>query len=354
MPQLFDSLRLRGVTFRNRIGVSPMCQYSADDDGLATDWHLVHLGSRATAGAALVIAEATAVEARGRISRFDLGIWDDAHVAPLSRIARFVEEQGAVAGIQIAHAGRKASLQRPWQGGGPLPLDGGGWQVFGPSAVPFAEGYPVPSELSRSQLAEVRQAFGRGAQRARRAGFRFLDLHAAHGYLLHSFLSPLSNRRADEFGGSFENRARFLLEVTREVREHWPSDHVLAVRVSATDWLEGGWTLDETLQLAKTLEREGVDVVDCSSGGSSAAATVPLAPGYQVGFAEAIRRATSLSTAAVGLITTPEEADGIVASGAADLVLLGRELLRHPSWPTDAARALKREIEVPAQYRRAF
>jgi len=354
MPQLFESLRIRGVTLHNRIGVAPMCQYSAGPDGRATDWHLVHLGSRAVGGAGLIIAEATAVEPRGRISLSDLGLWEDSQIEPLAKIVRFVESQGAVAGIQLAHAGRKAGTAPPWQGSQPLSDDAGGWDVVGASPLRFSDAHRLPSALSDSGLAEVREAFRAAAVRARSAGFRLLELHAAHGYLLHSFLSPLSNQRGDSYGGSFENRIRFLLETVREVREVWPSDRILAVRLSCTDWLEGGWSLDETVQLARRLEREGVDLIDCSSGGTSTRAAVPVAPGYQVEFAAAVKAGTGLVTAAVGLITEPAQAEQIVRDGRADLVLLGRELLRDPQWPLAAALALGAKAPVPPQYARAF
>lgn len=354
MSRLFESYELRGVTFRNRIGVAPMCMYRAADDGRATDWHLAHLAARGAGGAGLVITEATAVEARGRISRGDLGLWDDSQIEPLARIVRLLEEQGAVSGIQLAHAGRKASTRLPAAGSGPLSSEDGGWPVVGASAIAFGEGFPVPQELSRAALSEIRKSFAAAALRARRAGFRFLELHGAHGYLLHSFLSPLSNRRSDEYGGSFDNRIRFAIETLREVRELWPSDRVLALRVSATDWLEGGWTLEETVELARRLEREGLDLLDCSSGGTSAAAHVPLSPGYQVPFAHAVKQQSSLATAAVGLITDARQAEEVVSAGSADLVLLGRELLRNPYWPLHAAAALQAEVPVPFPYRRAF
>src|SRR6187431_241399 len=302
MAQLFDPLSIRGVNFKNRMAVSPMCQYSAQD-GFANDWHLVHLGSRAVGGASLVVAEATAVEARGRISPSDLGLWWDAQIEPLARIARFLEEHGAVAGIQLAHAGRKASTARPWEGGKPVPDEAGGWDIVGPSAIPFDESYRIPHQLSAEELAGIREQFCAAAQRALHAGFRYLELHAAHGYLLHSFLSPLSNLRRDSYGGSFENRARFLLETARSLRAIWPHDRVFGVRLSCTDWVPGGWTLEDTVNLAQLLEREDVDLIDCSTGGSAAHAIIPTAPGYQVGFAEAIKRATKLHVAAVGLIT---------------------------------------------------
>ena len=352
MAQLFDPLQIRGVTFRNRIAVSPMCQYSAQD-GVANDWHLVHLGSRAIGGAALVVVEATAVEARGRISPHDMGLWQDAQLEPLARIARFLEEHGAVAGIQIAHAGRKASTGRPWEGGKPLTDEAGGWEVVGPSPIPFDASYRVPHELSSAELAGIREQFRASARRALQAGFRYLELHAAHGYLLHSFLSPLSNRRTDSYGGSFENRVRFLLETVRSLRAVWPHDRVLGVRLSCTDWVPGGWTIEETVQLAQLLEREDIDLIDCSAGGSAAHAIIPTGPGYQVGFAEAVKRATRLRVAAVGLITEAEQANAIIAENRADLVFLARQFLRDPYFAINAARALGHKPVVPPQYRRA-
>ncbi|HEY6876372.1 MAG TPA: NADH:flavin oxidoreductase/NADH oxidase [Polyangiales bacterium] len=351
MSHLFEPLALRGVQFRNRIGMAPMCQYSASEDGLPTRWHEVHLGARAAGGAGLILLEATAVEARGRISGHDLGLWTDAQVAPLAQLAALIEELGAVAGIQLAHAGRKGSLHRPWDGGRPLQ---NGWPVVAPSALAFAPHSPVPHALSATELGTVRRSFTQAAVRARDAGFRLLELHAAHGYLLHSFLSPLSNQRGDDYGGSFDNRVRFLLETVQEVREVWPTSRVLAVRVSATDWVEGGWTLAETVELSKLLAAAGVDLIDCSSGGSAARAVVPLEPGYQVPFARAVKRDAGVATAAVGLITQPTQADEIVRSGAADLVLLGRVLLREPNWPLAAARALGQPGPVPPPYARAY
>jgi 2,4-dienoyl-CoA reductase-like NADH-dependent reductase (Old Yellow Enzyme family) len=353
MSHLFEPLQIRGVTLRNRIGVSPMCQYSCRD-GLATDWHLVHLGSRAVGGAALVMAEATAVEARGRISPQDLGIWDERHIEPLARVARFVAGQGAVPGIQLAHAGRKASTARPWDGGAPVPPDRGGWTPVGPSPVPFAPGYPTPEPLDETGLAEVRLAFREAARRALEAGFGWIELHGAHGYLLHSFCSPLSNQRPDRYGGGFEGRTRLPVEVVREVRTVWPEDRPLAVRLSCTDWLEGGWTLEESIELTRRLKGEGVDLVDCSSGGVAPGAKIPIGPGYQVPFSEEIRREAGIATAAVGMITEPEQAEGIVRGERADLVLLARELLRDPYWPMHAAAALGQRGPVPPQYARAF
>jgi len=354
MPHLFEPLTIQGVTFRNRIGVSPMCQYSCQE-GLATDWHLVHLGSRAVGGAGLVIVEATGVEARGRISPSDLGLWNDAQVEPLSRIVRFLEEQGAVSGIQLAHAGRKASTQRPWDGGGTVPVSQGGWEdVIAASALPFSARYPKPREASTTDLEAVRKAFVDATQRALTAGFRFLEIHAAHGYLLHGFLSPLSNQRTDAYGGSFDNRARLLLEVTREVRRVWPSDRVLAVRLSCSDWADGGWTSDDTVLLAQKLQAEGVDLIDCSSGGNVAKPTIPVGPGYQVQFAEAVKRGSGIKTAAVGMIEHAKQADAIVREEKADFVFLARELLRRPYWPLHAAKELGIKGPVPVQYERAF
>lgn len=352
MPHLFDPLTIRGVTFRNRIGVSPMCQYSSED-GFATDWHLVHLGSRAVGGAALVVAEATAVSAIGRISPGDLGIWQDAHLAPLTRIASFIEGEGAVAGIQLAHAGRKASTARPWDGGQAVANEQGGWEPVGPSALAFGEHYRTPREASLEELTEIRGQFRAAALRAKAAGFRYLELHAAHGYLLHSFLSPLSNERTDQYGGSFENRTRLVLEVARELRAAWPQDRVLGVRLSCTDWTEGGWTSEDTVKLAQLLEREGVDLIDCSSGGNVASAKIPVGPGYQVPFSEAVKRGTQLHTAAVGMITEAKQADEIIRDGKADFVLLAREMLRDPYFAVNAAHALKHKAPVPKQYTRA-
>ncbi len=354
MPHLFDPLTIRGVTFRNRIGVSPMCQYSCQD-GFANDWHLVHLGSRAVGGAGLVIAEATGVEARGRISLGDLGIYKDEHVAPLARVAKFIAQQGAVPGIQLAHAGRKASTGLPWEGGKPLSKEAGGWDIVAASAIPFAEPYAVPSALEADEIGNIRDKFRAAAVRAKDAGFQYLELHAAHGYLLHGFLSPLSNHRSDQYGGSFENRVRFLLEIVRSVREVWPQDHVLGVRLSCTDWVEGGWTTEDTVRLATLLELEEVDVLDCSSGGNVPKAVIPVGPGYQVQFAEAVKRATAkLRVAAVGMITEPTQANGIIATEQADFVFLARELLRDPYFPRSAAQALGHKLSAPAQYGRAW
>lgn len=351
---LFSPLALRSVTLRNRIAVSPMCQYSSVA-GEASDWHLVHLGARAAGGAGLVLTEAAAVEARGRISPADLGIWDDRHVEPLRRVTEFVASQGAVPGIQLAHAGRKASTAPPWEGGGPVAPGDGGWSVVGPSPLPFAPGSPVPEPLDASGLRQVVEAFAAAAGRALAAGFRVAEVHAAHGYLLHSFLSPLSNRRDDAYGGSFEGRSRLLLEVVEAVRHAWPEELPLLVRISATDWLPDGWDLQQSVALARRLAPLGVDLVDCSSGGLAPGAEIPLAPGYQVPFAERIRRESGIATGAVGLITEPDQADAIVREGRADLVLLARQLLREPSWPLRAAHELGRDPAGmwPRQYLRA-
>jgi 2,4-dienoyl-CoA reductase-like NADH-dependent reductase (Old Yellow Enzyme family) len=330
-----------------------MCQYSSED-GFANDWHLVHLGSRAAGGAGLVIMEASAVEARGRISPQDQGIWKDDHIAFLARIAAFVRQQGAVAAIQLAHAGRKASTRRPWDGPGLVPLDIGGWQPVAPSALPFQPGDPAPAELSRAEIAGLAEAFAAAARRALAAGFQVVELHFAHGYLVHEFLSPLSNRRTDEYGGSFDNRIRFALETARAVRAVWPDSLPLLVRISASDWVEGGWDIGESVELARRLHALGVDLIDCSSGGLAPQQKIPLGPGYQVPFAARIRQEAEVPTAAVGMINTPQQADEIVRTGKADLVLLAREFLRDPYFPLHAAKALGEAVQPPVQYGRAF
>jgi len=350
---LFTPLTIRGVTFRNRITVSPMCQYSSHD-GFANDWHLVHLGSRAAGGAALVFTEATAVEARGRISPSDLGIWKGDHIGNLSRIVAFVKQQGAVPGMQIAHAGRKASVRVPWEGGAPIPPDQGGWQTVAPSAIPFRPGDPAPAELSRAEIANIVDAFAAATRRARTAGFEVLEIHGAHGYLINEFLSPLSNHRTDDYGGSFENRIRFALEIAEAVRRNWPDDLPLFMRISATDWTEGGWTLDDSVALASRVRDHGVDLIDCSSGGNVVDAKIQLGPGYQVPFAERIRREARILTGAVGMITDARQAEEILQTGGADLVLMAREFLRNPYWPLHAAAILGAEAAVPVQYTRAF
>ena len=352
MSALFRPLRLRETTLRNRIAVSPMCQYSAPE-GVPTEWHLVHLGSRAVGGAGLVIAEACAVRPEGRISPDDVGLWSDAQAEAWRPVARFIAGQGAVPAVQLAHAGRKASTEAPWHGGGPAGEGARGWRPVGPSPLPFAEGYPVPRELSTDGITAVVGAFRDAARRAERAGFEVVEIHMAHGYLLHQFLSPLTNRRTDEYGGSLENRMRLPLEVARAVREAFPVERPILARISATDWVEGGWDLEQSVVLARELREAGVDLVDCSSGGTVPDAKVPVAPGYQLPFAEAIRERAGVMTGAVGLITEPAQAEAIVAGGKADLVLLARQLLRDPYWPLHAAQALGVEVPWPNQYLRA-
>jgi 2,4-dienoyl-CoA reductase-like NADH-dependent reductase (Old Yellow Enzyme family) len=349
---LFDELSVRSVTFRNRIVVSPMCQYSSTD-GFANDWHFVHLGSRAVGGAALVFTEAAAITPEGRISAQDLGIWKDAHIDFLSRTARFIQEQGALAGIQIAHAGRKASTPRPWEGSGTIPPSRGGWPTVGASAIPFDGNHAVPRELDEGGIREVIAAFVAAARRGVQAGFQVLEIHAAHGYLIHEFLSPLANRRTDRYGGTFENRTRFLREIVAAVRDVWPEGNPLFVRISASDWAENGWDLEQSVDLAGELGRMGVDVIDCSSGGLLPNGVPPLRPGYQVPFSKRIREVTGILTAAVGLIGDPNTADTILNQGEADLVLLAREFLRQPYWPLQVANEFGFRVPWPAQYLRA-
>ena len=349
---LFSPLRLRELVFKNRIFVSPMCQYSAVD-GMPTDWHLVHLGSRAIGGAALVMTEATAVSPEGRITPFDTGIWSREQATVFRKIAGFLHQQGAVAGIQIAHAGRKASTDVPWRGGKPLDTGNGGWQPIAPSPVPFAEGYAVPREMMEADMERVRKEFAAAACRGREAGFEVIEVHMAHGYLLHEFLSPLTNKRTDACGGSLENRLRFPVSVARAVREEWPERLPVFVRVSATDWVEGGWDLPQTIALARELKKIGIDMVDCSSGGAVPDAKIPAVPGFQTPFAAAVRREADIATGAVGLITEPEQAEQIVSTGLADAIMIGREFLRDPYWPLHAARSLGVDIPWPSQYERA-
>jgi 2,4-dienoyl-CoA reductase-like NADH-dependent reductase (Old Yellow Enzyme family) len=350
---LFSPLTLRSVTLRNRVGVSPMCQYSSVD-GFADDWHVQHLGSRAVGGAAIVITEANAVTADGRISPADLGIWSDDHVEGLARCVRVIERNGAVAGTQLAHAGRKASTAPPWEGGHALSAEEGGWRpIRAPSAVPFGSRSPVPEALDEEGIRDVVRAFAEASVRAREAGFRVIELHAAHGYLLHEFLSPLSNQRTDGYGGPFENRIRLLLEVVDAVRGTWPDALPLFVRISATDWMEGGWDLEQSVELARVLKGRGVDLMDCSSGGAVPGAKIAVGPGYQTPFAREIRERAGIATAAVGLITEPGQADQVIRGGHADLVLLARAVLRDPYWPLHAAKTLGEEIRWPVQYQRA-
>jgi 2,4-dienoyl-CoA reductase-like NADH-dependent reductase (Old Yellow Enzyme family) len=349
---LFSPLQLRELRLRNRVFASPMCQYSCED-GLANDWHLVHLGGLAVGGAALVLTEAAAVLPEGRISPWDLGVWDDRQAEALARVVAFIAAQGAAPGVQLAHAGRKGSTGRPWEGGGPVAADAGGWEPVAPSAVPFGEGHLVPRALAVDEIGAVVAAFAAAARRALDVGCRAVEIHAAHGYLLHEFLSPLANRREDRYGGSFENRTRIVREVVEAVRAVWPERLPLLLRISATDWTEGGWTPDDSVALARAVKPLGVDLVDCSSGGL-VAAPVPAAPSYQVPFSERIRREAGVASAAVGLITEAQQADGIVRSGQADAVFLARELLRNPHWPLAAAKQLGHPPPVPPQYLRAY
>ena len=352
MPHLFSEFRLRDVAFMNRIGVSSMCQYSSDD-GFANDWHFAHLAARAVGGAALVFTEAAAVTPEGRISPQDLGVWSEKHFEPLERIARFLKEQGAVPGIQLAHAGRKGSVYRPWSGKGAVPEAEGGWRPVGPSPVSFSKAYATPEELSVEGVRALQQAFATAAERAYAAGFRTIEIHAAHGYLIHQFLSPISNLRADAYGGSFDNRTRFLSDCVAGVRRVLPDSCPLFVRISATDWTEGGWTLEQSIELCRRLKDLGVDMIDCSSGGNVESAKIPVGPGYQVPFSDGVRREAGIATAAVGMISAPAQADQIIRNGEADMVLLARELLRDPYWPLRAARELGQPMSWPAQYLRA-
>lgn len=348
MSMLFSPLKLRSVTLKNRIVMSPMCQYSARD-GIVADWHLLHYPTRAIGGAGLIIVEATAVEPRGVISPEDLGIWSGDHLAGLQELARRIGAAGGVPGIQLAHAGRKAGTSSPWKGGKPLHS----WTPVAPSTVAFHPGWAIPEELTTQGLDEVLSAFQDAAQRSLQAGFEVLEIHMAHGYLLHSFLSPLSNHRTDAYGGSQQNRMRFPLEVVAAVREVWPAELPLLVRVSASDWVEGGWEIADTVALAQELQKRGVDLLDCSSGGAVPGVKIPLGPGYQVPFAAQVRLSTGLSTGAVGLITEPLQAENILQENQADLILLGRILLSEPYWPYRAGKALATKV-WPVQYERAF
>jgi 2,4-dienoyl-CoA reductase-like NADH-dependent reductase (Old Yellow Enzyme family) len=352
MPNLFQPLTLRGLRLPNRIAASPMCQYQARE-GVPNDWHLVHLGGLAQGGAGLVFTEAAAVAAEGRISPDDLGIWNNTQADALAPIVRFIKSQGAVPGIQLAHAGRKASTYTPWKGSGSILPAAGGWTPVAPSALPFEAGWTVPTALDEAGILAIIEAFMDAARQALAAGFQVIEVHAAHGYLLHQFLSPLSNQRTDAYGGAFENRTRLVREVVGALRNILPEELPLLVRLSATDWTEGGWDLDQSAELAKELKALGVDLVDCSSGGGVAGAKIPLGPGYQVPFAARIRAEAGIATGAVGLITDPNQAEQILAEGSADLVLLARELLRNPRWPLHAAQVLGVEVPWPASYTRA-
>jgi 2,4-dienoyl-CoA reductase-like NADH-dependent reductase (Old Yellow Enzyme family) len=352
MANIFDPLSIRGITLQNRIVVSPMCQYSSED-GFANDWHLVHLGSRATGGASLVFTEATAVTPEGRISPEDLGFWKDEHIEFVARIVRFLKSQGTVPGMQLAHAGRKGSTQRPWEGSSKVSVADGGWVLLAPSAVAFSDHYPMPRALLKDEIHGIVDAFAAAARRALEAGFQVLEIHAAHGYLAHEFFSPLSNFREDEYGGSFENRTRIGREIVNAVRKEWPDNLPLFIRISATDWKEGGWDLEQSVELAKQLKPLGVDLIDCSSAGLAVDQKIIAGPGFQVPFSERIRRDANVLTGTVGLIETKEQVGEILAKGQADLVLMAREFLRDPYWPLRTARELKQKISWPAQYLRA-
>jgi 2,4-dienoyl-CoA reductase-like NADH-dependent reductase (Old Yellow Enzyme family) len=349
---LFSPLPLRALTLANRIGIPPMCQYSAED-GVASDWHFVHYGSRAVGGAAFIIIEATGVVPEGRISLGDLGLWHDRHIEPLARIVRFVEAQGCIAAIQLAHAGRKGSTGLGWEAQKTVNAQAGGWPTVAPSALSFDEGYAVPQALDEVGIANVINAFAAATRRACAAGFKIVEIHAAHGYLLHQFLSPLTNRRTDAWGGSFANRTRLTREVVKAVRKEWPDDLPVLIRLSATDWTDGGWDADETVALCRELGPLGIDLIDASSAGLVPTAAIPAGPGFQTGFAERIRRETGLPTAAVGLITSAAQADHIIRTGQADMILIGRESLRDAYWPLHAARELGQATPWPAQYLRA-
>ncbi|MEY9989378.1 2,4-dienoyl-CoA reductase-like NADH-dependent reductase (Old Yellow Enzyme family) [Streptomyces sp. V4I8] len=358
MSALFETYTLRDVTIPNRVWMPPMCQYSAAPEGLdagvPNDWHFAHYAARAAGGTGLIIVEATGVSPEGRISPYDLGIWNDTQVEAFRRITRFLVSQGTVPAIQLAHAGRKASTDQPWRGGAPVGPDAHGWQPVAPSAVAFADGHPVPSELTVAEIQQIVGQFADAARRALAAGFEIAEIHGAHGYLINEFLSPYSNHRADEYGGSYENRTRFALQVVDAVREVWPDDKPLFFRISATDWLEeDGWTADDTVRFAADLKTHGIDLLDVSTGGNAAGARIPVGPGYQVPFAARVKAETALPVAAVGLITDAEQAEKIIANGEADAVLLGRELLRRPSWARDAARELGGDVHVPDQYHRS-
>lgn len=353
MPHLFSPLKIKSIEFKNRIVTSPMCEYSSVD-GFANDWHLVHLGTRAVGGAALVFTEAAAVSPEGRISFADLGIWKDEHIEKLKHITSFISEQHAVPGIQLAHAGRKSSSEQPWNGGKQIPAAAeNGWQTVAPTALSFNAGTEAPIELDQEGINKVVNDFKLAAVRALRAGFKVIELHAAHGYLINGFMSPMSNKRTDGYGGSFENRIRLLLEISAAVQQVWPADLPLFVRISAIEWIEGGWAIEDSVRLAKLLKESGIDLIDCSSGGNSAAQQIVIKPGYQVEFSAAVRSQAAIPTGAVGLITEPEQANQIIENGQADLVFMARELLRDPYFPLRAAHILKQEVKWPAQYERA-
>lgn len=352
MSKLFSPLKIRDIEFKNRIFMAPMCQYSSVD-GIPNDWHFVHLGSRAVGGAGLIITEATAVAPEGRITPDDNGIWNDEQVSAFKRITEFIKAHNCVPGIQIAHAGRKASTFSPWKGNGEVTPDNGGWQTVAPSAVAFSKNYPAPKELSKEEIKKVVAQFKEAAQRSLNAGFTIIEIHMAHGYLIHQFLSPISNKRNDEYGGNLENRCRIAVEIASAVREVIPQSLPLFARISATDWVDNGWDLEQSIELVKKLKAVGVDFIDCSSGGNVAEAKIPAGPGYQIPFAEKIKKETNILTGGVGLITSPIQAEQIIANGHADAVSLARELLRDPYWPLRAAKQLKVDVDWPNQYLRA-
>ena len=353
MSRLFTELKIRGTTFRNRLWVSPMCQYSSED-GLPTDWHLVHLGSRAVAGAGTVFVEATAVSPEGRISPSDSGIWTDVHAEEFVRITRFIKDQGCVPGIQIAHAGRKASTSAPWNGGKKVGIDEGGWEVVAPSAIAFSDDYPMPRKMDADDIAKVKDDFVAAADRSVNAGFQVIELHAAHGYLLHEFLSPLSNKRTDEYGGDLTGRMKLPLDIAKAVRDEVPHHIPIFVRISATDWADEGWDLEQSIEFARNLKDLGIDLIDCSTGGLVSYAQIPVERNYQVSFAEAIRREAGIATSAVGLITEPAQAEAILESGQADAIMVARQFLREPYLAFRAAKELGADIDVPKQYGRAI
>ncbi len=354
MPNLYDPLTIRNVTLRNRIGMSPMCQYSYQD-GFSNNWQMLHLGTRAAGGVGLIISEATAVEPNGRISPYDVGIWSDEHILPLQKVTEIIRQNGAVAGIQLAHAGRKACTQRPWDGGLPIKVnESTWWQSKSASSIAFSDLHQIPEEMSEVDIRTVLSSFQAATRRSWQAGFQWMEIHAAHGYLIHNFYSPLSNQRKDEYGGCFENRIRFLLQVVAAVRLEWPDELPLTVRISGTDWVEGGWTSVDSVRLAGILKLNGVDLIDCSSGGNTSLAQIPLGAGYQVPISEAIRKQAGIATAAVGLITSPMQADEIIRNERADIVLLGRELLRNPYWALNSADEVHKKGPIPDQYLRAF
>ncbi len=353
MPHLFSPIKIKNIEFKNRLVVSPMCEYSSED-GFANDWHLVHLGSRAVGGASLVFTEAIAVSSEGRISYGDLGIYKDEHIPKLKQITDFIHQHGAYAGTQLAHAGRKASHDLPWNGGKQIPSDNpNGWKAVAPSAIPFIEAEEAPIALDKTGIEKVKADFKAAALRTLKAGFDVIEIHAEHGYLINEFLSPLSNQRTDEYGGSFENRIRLLLEIIESIQEVWPAENPFFVRISANEWTEGGWTADDSAALGKVLINKGVDLIDCSSGGNVATAKIPLKPGYQVEFAEKVKKESGILTGAVGLITEAEQADAIIQNGQADLIFIARELLRDPYFPLRAAHELGYEVKWPDQYLRA-